>query len=200
MPSVNSKNHNTWLVKETEAELITRCRANDRLSQYKLYQQYAGKMLTVCSRYSRSREDAEDTLSEGFARVFEKLGTYKGNGSFEGWMRRIMVNMAIEKFRKKHVQYTELKDHHIGHPEVTEEEMRSKVSAGQLLALIQKLPPSYQMVFNLYVFEGLKHKEIATELGISEGTSKSNLSHARTWLKKGIEDLAGNNKIPVNNE
>lgn len=182
---------NNWLVKETEAELLRKCRANDRLSQHQLYQRYAGKMLTVCSRYSNCREDAEDILCEGFARVFEKLASYKASGSFEGWMRRIMVNIAIEKFRKKKPLYTELKDYHTAQGTIpADDNVSLQIDGRQLLGLIQQLPPSYQMVFNLYVFEGLKHKEIAEHLGISEGTSKSNLSHARAWLKKAIENLA----------
>jgi RNA polymerase sigma factor (sigma-70 family) len=197
MPS-DIHSNNSALVEETESTLIARCLANDRLSQHELYKLYARKMMAVCIRYSKSREDAEDTLSEGFARVFEKLHTYKGAGSFEGWIRRIMVNIAIEKFRKKQVQFTELKEELAGNPELAEES-NLQVDAKQLLALVQQLPPAYQMVFNLYVFEGLKHREIASELRISEGTSKSNLSHARTWLRKGIEKLSGS-PIPQSHE
>jgi len=195
MTSIINKNENTGLVEETEAELIAKCLTNSRLAQYTLYNRYAKKMLAVCSRYSKSLVDAEDTLSEGFARVFEKLDTYKGTGSFEGWMRKIMVNVAIEKFRKKGLKYTELKNNDYS-PYRSSDDISSNINAKELLSLIQKLPPSYQMVFNLYAFEGMKHKEIATLLGISEGTSKSNLSDARTWLKKGIEDLTIE-KIPA---
>ena len=200
MSSNLEKNENTCAVAETESELIAKCLAHDRLAQHKLFNRYSRKMLTVCSRYSKNIEDAEDTLSEGFTRVFEKLDTYKGTGSFEGWIRKIMVHVAIEKFRKKNLAYTELKDKHFANnTDVTADEINSQINAKQLMALIQKLPPSYQMVFNLYVFEGMKHKEIADMLGISEGTSKSNLSDARTWLKKGIENLT-TEKIPVSNE
>ena len=191
MTSGINKSNDNCLVKETEAELLKKCRANDRLSQHQLYQLYARKMLTVCSRYSYCLEDAEDILSEGFARVFEKLGSYKASGSFEGWMRRIMVNIAIEKFRKKKPVHTELKDYHISQDAIAaDNDVSLQIDGRQLLTLIQQLPPSYQMVFNLYVFEGLKHKEIADQLGISEGTSKSNLSHARAWLKRAIGNLA----------
>jgi len=196
-PSITNKNENTCLVEETEAELIAKCLARNRLSQHKLYNRYARKMLTICSRYSKSLEDAEDTLSEGFARVFDKLDTFKGSGSFEGWMRRIMVNVAIEKFRKKNLKFTDLRNNEYAHASLASgEDIASDLNAKELLNLVQKLPPAYQMVFNLYAFEGLKHKEIAEVLGISEGTSKSNLSDARTWLKKGIENLT-TVKIPA---
>ena len=163
-------------MEETEAELIAKCLAKNRLSQHKLYSRYARKMMTTCTRYSKSLEDADDTLSEGFARVFEKMHTYKGTGSFEGWMRRIMVNVAIEKFRKKNLKFTELKNNDYAQASLPSGvDITSDLNAKELLNLVQKLPPAYQMVFNLYAFEGLKHKEIADMLGISEGTSKSNL-------------------------
>lgn len=180
------------ILEATEADLIAKCIAQDRIAQYTLYNRFARKMLTVCQRYSKNREDAEDTLSEGFVRVFEKLGTYKGLGSFEGWIRRIMVNVAIEKFRKQSLQFTDVRNSEYVHASLaSDEDIASNINAKELLALVQKLPPVYQMVFNLYAFEGLKHKEIAEMLGISEGTSKSNLSDARTWLKKGIEEMSG---------
>lgn len=189
-PSSINKEDNR-ILEATEAELIAKCIAQDRVAQYTLYNRHAKKMLAVCYRYSKNREDAEDTLSEGFVRVFEKLDTYRGTGSFEGWMRRIMVNVAIEKFRKQSIKFTDIKNSEYAHASLaSDEDIASNINAKELLSLVQKLPPTYQMVFNLYAFEGLKHKEIAQLLGISEGTSKSNLSDARTWLKKGIEDLA----------
>lgn len=179
-------------MEEAHSELVKKCLKNDRSAQNKMYSLFARKMLAVCFRYSKSREDAEDILSEGFVRVFDKLDTYKGIGSLEGWIRRIMVHTAIEKFRKKNLQFAEYDAERLADTTRSHDnnDIHSAINAKDLLNLVQKLPPAYQMVFNLYAFEGLKHKEIAEMLGISEGTSKSNLSDARERLKKGIENLS----------
>ena len=188
MPSIVVERDNKLFVAE-DAELIKGCINKDRLSQHKLYNKYSKKLMVLCYRYSKTWEEAEDTLNEGFTRVFEKIGTYKGTGSFEGWMRKVIVNVAIEKFRRTHdpdismVNVDDAKYAIAG----TSENIHSHLNAKELIKLVQKLPPTYQMVFNLYVFEGLSHKEIASQLKISEGTSKSNLFDAREWLKKGIE-------------
>jgi len=153
-------------------------------------------MYTVCYRYSRDREEAEDILQEGFLKVFQKIHTFKQEGSLEGWIRRIMVNTAIQKYREKRPSAGLLvKVEH--YPEKNEgsqdADALAKIGADELISLMQALSPAYQMVFNLYVFEGLKHREIAERLGISEGTSKSNLSDARKILQKEImkRDTAG---------
>lgn len=192
MSSNINKNENNSFVEEAHSELVKKCLKNDRSAQNKLYSLFARKMLAVCFRYSKSREDAEDILSEGFVRVFDKLDTYKGIGSLEGWIRRIMVHTAIEKFRKKNLQFAEFDAERLADTTRHDDnnDIHSTINAKELLNLVQKLPPAYQMVFNLYAFEGLKHKEIAELLGISEGTSKSNLSDARERLKKGIENLS----------
>ena len=191
MASIIKQDKKTLFVQEQESELIKKCIDNDRSAQNKLYNLFSKKMMAVCYRYSKSFEDAEDTLNEGFIRVFEKLKTFKGIGSFEGWIRKVMVNVALEKFRKKNIQFADVNLNEAAHAVQmdTREDVLSDLNAKELLNLVQKLPPVYQMVFNLYVFEGLKHKEIAEKLGISEGTSKSNLSDAREWLKKAIENL-----------
>ncbi len=177
-------------MKNDEIELIKGCVNNDRQAQNLLFHKYSRKMMSVSFRYSRNREDAEEVLNDGFKRVFEKINTFNATGSLEGWIRKVIVNVAIAKFNKgsklyKHVdiETIQLVDH-------SSDDILSELNAKELILQIQKLPPVYQMVFNLYVFEGLKHKEIAEQLGISEGTSKSNLSDARTWLKKRIEYLA----------
>ncbi len=173
-----------------DAELIAGCINKDRLSQHRLYNKYAKRMMTLCYRYSKTREEAEDTLNEGFMRVFDKLHTFKALGSLEGWLRKVIVNVAIEKFRKTHnpdvslVAMDAVKSKHVN----ATDDVNSNINARELIKLVQKLPPTYQMVFNLYVFEGLPHKEIAEQIGISEGTSKSNLHDARAWLKKNIEN------------
>lgn len=171
--------------KISEAELIEGCLAGTWAFQQMLYKQYAGKMLTVCMRYTSSRFEAEDILQEGFIIVFEKLGQFKKQGSFEGWIRRIMVNKAIEHYRRSATVYPVINVEDVEN-NISVDDVTSQIDAKELLKMIQELPPMYKLVFNLYVFEGMTHKEIADQLGIAEGTSKSNLSDARTLLKKKI--------------
>jgi len=144
-------------------------------------------MMSVCFRYSRNKEDAEDVLIEGFKRVFDKIKTYNGTGSLEGWIRKVIVNVAIAKFNAGSKLYKHVDIETLSLADTNTNDIYSELNAKELMMQIQKLPPVYQMVFNLYVFEGLKHREISEQLGISEGTSKSNLSDARAWLKKRIE-------------
>ncbi len=182
-----------------ESDLIKMCIKGDRRYQNALYNQFAPKMMAVCFRYSRNLEDAEDTLMEGFVKVFANVSQFKNEGSFEGWIRKIMVNTAIAKFKKSNPFEVILNFEKIHYALASDENIYDRLGAKVLINMIQQLPPSYQMVFNLYSFEGLKHREIADQLGISEGTSKSNLSDARTLLKKMIEktnqfDLAANIK------
>ena len=150
-------------------------------------------MFTVCFQYSKGREEAEDTFHEGFMKVFENLKHFSNVGSLEGWIRKIMVNTAIEKYRKNSrlfivVNIDENKDFLNLH---STDDILSQIDADDLMVLIQKLPPVYKMVFNLFVFEGLKHKEIAEQLGITEGTSKSNLYEAKAILQKQINQNNG---------
>ncbi|HEY0175789.1 MAG TPA: sigma-70 family RNA polymerase sigma factor [Pedobacter sp.] len=155
-----------------------------------LYKQTASKLLAVCMRYARDRMEAEDALQLGYVRIFQKIGEYRGDGSFEGWMRRVMVNTAIESYRKN------LRSLNI----VPLEEGYEQPSAGfdlnnlgmqELLGLIQKLADGYRIVFNMYIIEGYSHKEISAALGISEGASKSQLSRARAILKEEIMKMEG---------
>jgi RNA polymerase sigma factor (sigma-70 family) len=181
-------------VQESEDILIQKCIDWDASAQNRLYKLYASKMLGVCIRYSKSREEAEDILQEGFMKVFENIGKFRKEGSLEGWIRRIMYNTAIQKFRQKNDLDKAISidnpNHNFTHEST--DDIISNIQAKDLLKLIQELPPRYQMVFNLYVFEGLKHREIAEKLGVTEGTSKSNLSDARSILQKKIENtLAG---------
>jgi RNA polymerase sigma-70 factor (ECF subfamily) len=180
----------TYQVLSDGQQLIIRgCIAGDRASQQKLYNLYARKMMGVCLWYARSREEAEEILQDGFMRVFTYIGKFKGEGSFEGWIRRIMVNAALAKYKNKSylrpvVEYNS-----------EEHETREAVSpieileAKELVKLVQELTPGYRMVFNLYVLEGMKHREIAELLGISEGTSKSNLADARIILQRQLETM-----------
>jgi RNA polymerase sigma factor (sigma-70 family) len=167
-------------------QLIQQCYKGNRQSQSQLYAQLAPKMFVVCQRYSRSREEAEETLQEGFVKVFEHLQQYKFAGSFEGWVRKIMVNCALQKFRRKTPLHAVVNIEEVSRDYPDAENISAQLSTKELMGMVQKLPPAYQMVFNLYVFEGMKHREIAELLGISEGTSKSNLSDARAILQKAV--------------
>ncbi len=183
---------NTYqFVKVTQLEeLIYKCRDGNSKAQTELYRLFSQRMYGVCLRYAKDNSDAEDILQEGFVRVFTKIGQFEFKGSFEGWMRRIMVNTALEKFRKNDRLYPveEMKNY-----ESTEmvEETISSITADELMKIIQELPPRYKMVFNLYAIEGYSHLEIGEMMSISEGTSKSNLSRARMILQKRVTELFG---------
>jgi len=175
------------LLVEQNTMLIEGCIKGDRQSQSKLYAMLMQKMFVVCLRYSKNREEAEEILQEGFIKVFEFIHQYKFSGSFEGWVRKIMVNCALQKYRSKKLHAVVDIDpatiENIGN-----ENIISQIGTKELLKMVQLLPPSYRMVFNLYVFEGMKHREIAAHLKISEGTSKSNLSDARAILQKAVHN------------
>ena len=173
-------------LQDTEQLLIKGCIAGDRAFQTKLYDFYAAKMLGVCMRYSKNREEAEDVLQEGFLKVFTYLKKFRGDGSFEGWIRKIMVNCALSRYRNKSTLHPVMGLDASRYDAAGETDIESNMDAKELLSLVQSLSPGYRMVFNLYVFEGYKHREIAETLGITEGTSKSNLSDARTFLQKAL--------------
>lgn len=163
--------------------LVEGCKAGDRTSQFRLYDLYARKMMGICLRYSQSRTDAEDILQEGFLRIFKYMHDFKGHGSLEGWIRAVIVNCALSRYKNnaRLPKTTAILEEslQIGSAENIEENINYK----KMIELIQNLSPVYRMVFNLFVFEGYKHREIARILNISEGTSKSNLSSARMILR-----------------
>jgi RNA polymerase sigma factor (sigma-70 family) len=167
----------------TEEQIVRGCIAGKREFQKKLYDTYSGKMLFVCMRYTKNREEAEDVMQDAFIKVFKNIHTFKFMGSFEGWVRRIMVHTAIEHIRRKK-QTTVFDDieNVLHHPE-SETDASGKLSEKELLRMLTLLPDGYRTVFNLYVIEGYAHKEIATMLNINEGTSKSQLSKAKDHLK-----------------
>lgn len=173
---------------EQTKELIQACIDGERSSQSRLYEQFAPKMFAVCMRYSRSREEAEDILQDGFVQVFKSLHTFRFVGSFEGWIRKIMVYSAIASYRAKSKMQLVLNnvENFSDIEEVDNEDVISLLGKKELLKIVQALPPMYRMVFNLYVFEGLKHREIAKELGVTEGTSKSNFHDAKVILQKAV--------------
>ncbi len=173
-----------------EEKILERCQAGDEKAFAELYHRYAPKMLGVCFRYAKSREEAEDMLQEGFIRLFKNINSYQSRGSFEGWIRRIIVNTAINYY-KTQIKYntTENFDNHRELGELQEEPIVvSDISQKKLLEMISELPKGYNMVFNMYVLDGFTHKEIADILEISENTSKSQLAKARKLLQKKITE------------
>ena len=166
-------------------DLIYRCKKQDRTAQEELYRLYAAKLFGLCLKYSGNRQEAEDNLQDGFVTIFEKIDQFKDQGSFEGWMKRILVNTALQKHRQQKVYGITNED------QIAEEEVEietEEVSVSYLLECIQNLPDRYRQVFNMYVMDGYSHKEISNLLNISEGTSKSNLARARMALKEEIEN------------
>jgi RNA polymerase sigma-70 factor (ECF subfamily) len=170
-----------------ESDLIYGCLNGDRRMQEELYRRFSPRMYAVCLRYAGNAEEAEDILQEGFIKVFKKLDSFRGDGSFEGWIRRIFVNTAIEHFRRKRylMPVTEKEENTI---EGKYTSVLDELSAKDIMALIRELSPGYRTVFNMYVVEGYTHKEIADILGISEGTSKSQLSRAKVILQDMVKN------------
>ncbi len=179
--------------------IIKGCLAGNRRDQELLYRRHASKLYAVCLQYSGNDEEARDTLQEGFIKIFENLGHYKHEGSFDGWMRRITVNTALEKFRSRHNLYRVDDIDQIPEPDAEpDNDDYAGLGADDLLSIIRELPPKYRMVFNLYAIEGYSHKEIGSMMNISEGTSKSNLSRARIILQRRVGSYTGLKKKAVN--
>lgn len=166
--------------------LLEGCIRNDRKAQEMLYQSFAPKMMTVCSRYADCQFEAEETLQLGFIKVFKSIQSFAGKGTFEGWIRRIFVNTAIEACRKKTIlkSFDTLEGEDLFHLQTFDSD---RITFKELMAMIQELPAGYRLVFNMYSIEGFSHKEIAKMLNISEGASKSQLSRARTRLQQNIK-------------
>jgi RNA polymerase sigma-70 factor (ECF subfamily) len=173
--------------------LIDGCKKNDIKAQEQLYRQYAPKLFSVCLKYSSNYTEAQDNLQDGFLLIFEKINQFSFKGSFEGWLKRIMINNILQKYRSERILNLvddEIKD------EVEIEIDEESVSIEFLMKIIQELPERYRLVFNLYAIDGYSHQEIADMLKISVGTSKSNLSRARLILKDKIENNSGSTTIP----
>ena len=174
----------------TEEELIKGCIRENAACQKEVFTRFAGRMLGVCQRYARNSADAEDILQDSFIKVFDKLGQFKFEGSFEGWIRKIVVNTALKKYSlirydKEFTGY-ELNENHGAHADPV---AYAHLTEKDLLVLINSLPDGYRLIFNLYVLEGYQHEEIAVMLGIQPGTSRSQLVKARNMLQKQILQL-----------
>jgi RNA polymerase sigma factor (sigma-70 family) len=173
--------------KETEESLIQGCLRAEPKAQRRLYEKYAGRFMAICCRYVSDEMEAEDLLIEGFMKIFERLGQFKNEGSFEGWMRRVMVNECLMYLRTKKRQGYETSYEDILYEQDASDDQSSNLEAEELLKMISQLPTGYRTVFNLYAIEGYAHAEIAEMLGITESTSKSQLSRARVMLQKIIQ-------------
>ena len=173
------------------AKIIKGCLAGKRDYQEALYKLFSGKMYGLCLRYTKDRDEAQDILQEGFIKVFSNLTKFDNRGSFEGWIRRIIINVALERFRKTNYMYP-VEDITIYKDQLDYDDMEATMSEEEMLKLIQELSPKYRMVFNLYAIEGYSHSEISQMLNISEGTSKSNLSRARVILQEKLKEYSKN--------
>lgn len=166
-------------------EIIRGCKAGKIKDQERLFNLYADMLFGVCLYYSKDQTDAEDLLHEGFMKIFQHIHSYRYEGSFEGWMRRIMINTSLERFRKERHLYP-LSEAENSIEGKLEEDIISQITTKDLIQMIQELSPRYRMVFNLYAIEGYSHREISEMLGISEGTSKSNLARGRMILQRKV--------------
>jgi RNA polymerase sigma-70 factor (ECF subfamily) len=175
---------------KNEQQLISEAIANNRQAQQQLYSKYASKMLSVCRQYIKDIQFAEDVMITGFMKMFTNLKKFEHKGSFEGWVKRIMIHECIDYLRVKKNNFNHKDiDDVIYSEEEDNYEMEGDFSIDDIQLLIDNLPEGYKMVFNLYIIDGYKHNEIAELLNISEGTSKSQLSHAKRQLQTQITEL-----------
>lgn len=175
-------------ISRIDKELLEGCLKNDRVSQRKLYEKYASKMLVVCMRYAKTKEDAEDVLIEGFIKVFSGLDKFKQESSLETWIHSIMVNASISYFRKnnKHYQIGSIDENHTDIPNSNDLDGLDHLTGKDLLNILQQMPEHLKCVFNLVAFEGYDYESISQELGINIGTARSRMSKGKTWLQEKI--------------
>ena len=170
-----------------ENDWIEGCKRQNRETQKALYEFYSGKMYALCCRYIKNKMEAEDVLVVAFTKIFDRIHQYKNEGSFEGWMRRIMVNESLSYLRKNKNMYVET-EIEAADREVNIDTIENHLEAEDLMKMIELLPTGYRIVFNLYAVDGFSHQEIADQLGVSENTSKSQLSRARALLQKRLAE------------
>ncbi|MCQ2177314.1 MAG: sigma-70 family RNA polymerase sigma factor [Bacteroidales bacterium] len=187
MQLFGQKNH--LLTRENQLQLIDECKKGDRRAQKALYDALAPKMYAVCLRYVGNSELAEDILQDGFVTLFTKLGSYLGEGSFEGWARKIFVNTALMSLRKNDVLKQSEDVDAAWNITAPDPSALDRISHSELLKLVSELPDGFRTVFNMFIIEGYSHKEIAASLGISEATSRSQLLRARALLQDKIKKL-----------
>ena len=172
-----------------DSALVKKCIEGDSQAQRMLFEKFAPKMLGVCMRYAKNTEQAEDVLQDGFIKVFTKLSHYSGNGSLEGWIRRIIVNTALDDIRKNVKFQDRVSVDDVDYKLDTNSHILEGLMAEDLMKLINEMPSGYKVVFNMFAIEGYSHKEIAMQLNISENTSKSQYSRARAYLKVKLEEI-----------
>lgn len=172
-----------------EKQLIESCRKGDRIGQKELYNRFARKMMGVCYRYVNDKETASDLLQDGFVKVFSSLESYSGKGSFEGWIRKIFVNTALEFLRKTDVLRDATDLDNTAELVQPDSSVISSMTADELMQLVHELPPGFRTVFNLFAIEGYSHKEIAELMNITESTSRSQFTRARQMLQKRVNAL-----------
>lgn len=168
-------------------DLIRGCIEEDRVCQRELYKMFAGKMMVVCLRYAKDKMEAEDILQEGFIKIYDNIGKFRMQGSFEGWIRRIMVNTAINKIRSSKRHFEELDDKMVENS--INMDVLDNFSAKDILALISEMPAGYKYVFNMFAIEGFSHKEIAESIGIEEASSRSQYAKAKKYLQQKLIEL-----------
>lgn len=171
----------------TDAQLIEGCKEKDLNAQKHLYELFAKKMMGICVRYAKDADEAQDILQDGFIKVFEKIDSFKGTGSLEGWIKKVIVNTALDNFRKTKHERLHVEIDGENNFFKAEEKVYDSLSVKELLKIIQLLPSGYRTVFNLYAIEGYSHKEIGDLLNISESTSKSQYSRAKQQLQKALQ-------------
>jgi RNA polymerase sigma factor (sigma-70 family) len=174
----------------TDSEIILGCVRGSMKHQRVLYDRYAPRMMGVCMRYAANEQEAEDILQEGFITVFRKIDSFTGTGELGAWMRKVFLNTALMQYRKNKARLQDLDVEVVGFKLESGDDPFAQLSAADLMQMIQRLPPGARLVFNLYAIEGFDHNEIAEQLGISQGTSKSQYSRARELLRNMIEKEA----------
>lgn len=178
-------------------QLIVACKKQDTNAQRELYEKYAPRMMGLCLRYCKDYDDAQDLLHDGFLKVFTQIKTYSGNGSFEGWMRRVFINTVFEHFRQEKKMFMVIADGNEPEIETVDENLErilnDDITESEILKMIQEMPTGYRMVFNLFIFEEMSHKQIAKQLGIKETASRSQLSRAKTYLRNKLNGHLTNN-------
>ena len=177
------KNYSEAIEENELYQLLDSCKKGDAVSQERLYRHFYSYSISICLRYSKTREEAIEILNDGFFKIFTKIEKHVKGFSFKGWLRRVMINSAIDYFRKNEKHYNGLDISYLKHKS-TSASVIDDLSEQEIVEAIRQLPPSYRMVFNLHVIEGFNHEEIANQLSISVGTSKSNLAVARNKLRK----------------
>lgn len=171
--------------------MVTECVQGNPRAQRALFERFAPKMMAVCLRYSKDREQAEDVLQDGFVKVFMKLADFKSEGSLEGWIRRVMVNTALDQLRKNGKLLGDISTDDVAYKLEHNDPIEENLMAEDLMKLVLAMPEGYKVVFNMFAIEGYSHAEIAATLGITESTSKSQYSRAKAYLRERIERMNG---------